>query len=52
MSMTTDACERIRDAIVSGALEFAEHLSEVAIGLALGMSKAPVRAVFDRSRQV
>jgi DNA-binding GntR family transcriptional regulator len=46
MSMTTDAFERIRDAIVSGGLEFGEPLSETQIAKALGMSKAPVRAAF------
>jgi DNA-binding GntR family transcriptional regulator len=46
MSMTTDAFERIRDAIVTGGLEFGEPLSETQIANALGMSKAPVRAAF------
>src|SRR5882724_2963792 len=46
MSMTTEAFERIRDAIVSGGLEFGEPLSETQIAKALGMSKAPVRAAF------
>lgn len=46
MSMTTDAYVRIRDAIVTGKLEFGEHLSETQIAKALGMSKAPVRAAF------
>lgn len=50
MSMTTDAYERIRDAIVSGGLEFGEQLSEVQIAQALGMSKAPVRAAFIELR--
>ena len=50
MSMTIDAYERIRDAIVSGALEFGEPLSEVQIAQALGMSKAPVRAAFIELR--
>ncbi|BCP52403.1 transcriptional regulator [Kaistia sp. 32K] len=44
--MTTEAFERIRDAIVSGGLEFGEPLSETQIANALGMSKAPVRAAF------
>jgi DNA-binding GntR family transcriptional regulator len=48
--MTTDAFERIRDAIVSGGLEFGEHLSETQIANALGMSKAPVRAAFIELR--
>lgn len=47
MSMTSQAFDRIRDAIVSGRLEFGEHLSETQIAQALGMSKAPVRAAFS-----
>lgn len=50
MSMTRDAFDRIRDAIVSGGLELGEHLSETAIAKALGMSKAPVRAAFIELR--
>ena len=50
MSMTREAFERIRDAIVSGGLELGEHLSESAIARALGMSKAPVRAAFIELR--
>jgi len=50
MSLTTDAFERIRDAIVSGGLEFGEPLSETQIAVALGMSKAPVRAAFIELR--
>ena len=50
MSMTTEAFERIRDAIVSGGLEFGEPLSENEIAKALGMSKAPVRAAFIELR--
>lgn len=50
MSMTREAYERIRDAIVSGGLELGEHLSEAAIAAALGMSKAPVRAAFMELR--
>lgn len=46
MSLTSEAFERIRNAIVSGALDFGEHLSETQIAKALGMSKAPVRAAF------
>ncbi len=46
MSLTKEALDRIRDAIVSGALEFGEQLSETQIAKALGMSKAPVRAAF------
>ena len=50
MSLTREAFERIRDAIVSGALEFGEHLSETQIAKALGISKAPVRAAFMELR--
>lgn len=50
MSMTSDAFDRIRDAIVSGGLELGEHLSETQIANALGMSKAPVRAAFIELR--
>jgi DNA-binding GntR family transcriptional regulator len=50
MSMTTDAFERIREAIVTGGLEFGEPLSETQIANALGMSKAPVRAAFAELR--
>lgn len=50
MSLTTEAFERIRDAIVTGGLEFGEHLSETQIANALGMSKAPVRAAFIELR--
>ena len=50
MSLTREAFERIRDAIVSGRLEFGEHLSETQIANALGMSKAPVRAAFMELR--
>jgi DNA-binding GntR family transcriptional regulator len=46
MSLTREAFDRIKDAIVSGALEFGEQLSETQIANALGMSKAPVRAAF------
>lgn len=46
MSLTREAFERIRDAIVCGGLEFGEHLSETQIANALGISKAPVRAAF------
>lgn len=47
MSLTSVAFERVRNAIVSGALDFGEHLSETQIAQALGMSKAPVRAAFS-----
>jgi DNA-binding GntR family transcriptional regulator len=50
MSLTQEAYDRIREAIVSGALEFGEHLSETQIANALGMSKAPVRAAFMELR--
>ena len=50
MSLTTDAFERIRHAIVSGGLELGEPLSETQIATALGMSKAPVRAAFIELR--
>jgi len=46
MSLTREAFDRIRNAIVSGGLEFGEQLSETQIAKALGMSKAPVRAAF------
>ena len=46
LSLTQEACERLRDAIVSGRFEFGERLSEEQIARALGMSKAPVRAAF------
>jgi DNA-binding GntR family transcriptional regulator len=46
MSLTRQAFERIRDAIVSGDVEFGAHLSETQIATSLGMSKAPVRAAF------
>ncbi|HVY19712.1 MAG TPA: GntR family transcriptional regulator [Bauldia sp.] len=46
MSLTREALDRIRSAIVSGDLEFGEQLSETQIAKALGMSKAPVRAAF------
>jgi DNA-binding GntR family transcriptional regulator len=50
MSLTVEAFERIRNAIVSGGLEFGEQLSETQIAKALGMSKAPVRAAFMELR--
>ena len=50
MSLTREAFERLREAIVSGALEFGEPLSETQIAKALGMSKAPVRAAFMELR--
>jgi DNA-binding GntR family transcriptional regulator len=50
VSLTREAFERIREAIVSGGLEFGEPLSETQIAKALGMSKAPVRAAFMELR--
>jgi DNA-binding GntR family transcriptional regulator len=50
VSLTREAFGRIREAIVSGALEFGEPLSETQIAKALGMSKAPVRAAFMELR--
>ncbi len=50
MSLTQEAFDKIREAIVSGALEFGEHLSETQIANALRMSKAPVRAAFMELR--
>lgn len=52
MSLTQEASERIRDAIVSGKFEFGERLSEEQIARALGMSKAPVRAAFMELRDM
>lgn len=52
VSLTRQAFDRIRDAIVSGALEFGEHLSETDVANALGMSKAPVRAAFMELRDL
>lgn len=43
-SLTQQAYERIRDAIVHGPLDLGEPLSENALAKALGMSKAPIRA--------
>jgi DNA-binding GntR family transcriptional regulator len=50
VSLTREAFERILDAIISGALEFGEPLSETQFAKALGMSKAPVRAAFMELR--
>jgi DNA-binding GntR family transcriptional regulator len=50
MSLTREAFELIRNAIVSGGLEFGEQLSETQIAKAIGMSKAPVRAAFMELR--
>jgi DNA-binding GntR family transcriptional regulator len=49
-SLTTRAYERIRDAIVYGALDLGEPLSENALAAALGMSKAPIRAAMHELR--
>ena len=51
MTLTTEAFNRIREAIVTGGLEFGEPLSETQIAKALGMSKAPVRAAFAELRE-
>lgn len=42
-NMSQSAFARIRDAIVTGRLDFGEPLSESSLSSALGMSKAPVR---------
>ncbi|MCB1486610.1 MAG: GntR family transcriptional regulator [Bauldia sp.] len=52
MSMTREAFEAVREAIVSGTLEFGAQLSEVQIADALGMSRAPVRAAFIQLREM
>lgn len=52
MSLSNEAFTRIRDAIVSGALDFGERLSEMQIAEALGMSKAPVRTAFFKLRDI
>lgn len=49
-SLTRQAYERIRDAIVYGPLDLGEPLSENALAGALGMSKAPVRAALHELR--
>jgi DNA-binding GntR family transcriptional regulator len=49
-SLTQQAYERIRDAIVYGPLDLGEPLSEGALARALGMSKAPVRAAMHELR--
>jgi DNA-binding GntR family transcriptional regulator len=46
-SLTQQAYERIRDAIVYGPLDLGEPLSENALAKALGMSKAPIRAAMQ-----
>lgn len=49
-SLTRQAYERIRDAIVYGPLDLGEPLSENALARALGMSKAPVRGALHDLR--
>ena len=51
MSLTRVAAARIREAIVSGRLEFGEPLSEAQLAAAFGMSKAPVRAALIELRE-
>jgi DNA-binding GntR family transcriptional regulator len=50
ISLTQQAYERIRDAIVYGPLDLGEPLSEGALAKALGMSKAPIRAAMHELR--
>lgn len=52
MSLSSQAFTRIRNAIVSGDLDFGERLSEMQIAEALGMSKAPVRTAFFKLRDI
>ncbi|SFH23183.1 DNA-binding transcriptional regulator, GntR family [Palleronia marisminoris] len=52
MSLSREAFIRIQEAIVSGALDFGERLSEMQIAEALGMSKAPVRTAFFKLRDI
>ncbi|KUP90800.1 GntR family transcriptional regulator [Tritonibacter horizontis] len=52
MSLSQQAFDRIQKAIVSGALDFGERLSEMQIAEALGMSKAPVRTAFFKLRDI
>lgn len=52
MSLTQEACDRVRDAIVAGKFGFGERLSEEQVARALGMSKAPVRAAFMELRDM
>jgi DNA-binding GntR family transcriptional regulator len=49
-SLTQQAYERIRDAIVYGPIDLGEPLSENALARALGMSKAPIRAAMHELR--
>jgi DNA-binding GntR family transcriptional regulator len=49
-SLTQQAYDRIRDAIVYGPLDLGEPLSENALAKALGMSKAPIRAAMHELR--
>ncbi|WP_375258680.1 GntR family transcriptional regulator [Citreimonas sp.] len=52
MSLSNEAFTRIREAIVSGKLDFGERLSEMQIAEALEMSKAPVRTAFFKLRDI
>jgi DNA-binding GntR family transcriptional regulator len=49
-SLTRQAFDRIRDAIVYGPFDLGEPLSEGALAKALGMSKAPIRAAMHELR--
>jgi DNA-binding GntR family transcriptional regulator len=49
-NLTRLAFDKIRDAIVRGALDLGEPLSEVALAKALGVSKAPIRAAMSELR--
>jgi DNA-binding GntR family transcriptional regulator len=49
-NLTRVACDKIRAAIVYGALDLGEPLSENALARALGMSKAPIRAAMGELR--
>ena len=46
--LTDLACERIRDAIVSGEIKLGEQVSEAQLALRLGVSKTPVREALQR----
>jgi len=49
-SLTQQAVDRIRDAIVYGPFDLGEPLSENGLAKALGMSKAPIRAAMHELR--
>ena len=49
-SLTDLATDRIRDAIVTGPLQFGQALSESVLAATLGMSKTPVREALMRLR--